>query len=301
MSLPSLVEYDDQPLPHLRQRNIDADQNAGISGVFSAKMGKLRSINADGGPRRDFVATPQEGTARGSARGEMRDPMNKFVATAAVALGALALSGTAHAGDAAGKIQIKLFATGVLPDGKVSQVKNDTAHLVSTGAVTNTSVNDNVVPTVAIEYFVTPNVSVETICCVTAHHVTISSGALAGKLAVDNVKIIPATFTAKYHLPLGAITPYVGVGPTLFLVISDRPSDVVKSVGVTRTHMSSELGVAVQAGADVAIGGGYSLSLDAKKYWVSTTARFDAGTTTVLETRHKLNPWVLSGGVAYRF
>ncbi|MBC2665632.1 OmpW family protein [Novosphingobium flavum] len=230
--------------------------------------------------------------------------MNKLMLTTA-ALGALAvsgaLSGTAHAGDAEGRLQIKLLATGVLADGKVTAVKNDSAGLVAAGAVKDTKANDNVVPTVAIEYFFTPNVSLETICCVTAHHVTISSGSLAGKVAVDNVKIIPATLTAKYHLPLGAIKPYVGVGPALFIVLSDEPSALVRSVGVTRTHLSSELGVALQAGADVALGNGYSLSLDAKKYWVRTDATFYAGSATALKTRHKLDPWVVSGGIAYRF
>lgn len=227
--------------------------------------------------------------------------MKKLMLITAAALGALALSGTALAGEAEGKIQVKLLATGVLPDGKVTAVKNDTAGVVSSGAVTNTVANDNVVPTVAIEYFFSPSVSVETICCVTAHHVTISAGSLAGKVAVDNVKIIPATFTAKYHLPLGAIKPYVGAGPALFIVVSDEPSALVRSVGVTRTHMSSELGVALQGGVDVALGGGYSLSLDAKKYWVSTDATFYAGTATALKTRHKLDPWLVSGGIAYRF
>lgn len=229
--------------------------------------------------------------------------MKKLMLTTAAALGALALSGTAHAGNADGKLQVKLLATGVLVDGKVTAVKNDTAGLVSTGAVTNTSVNDNVVPTVAVEYFFTPNISVETICCVTAHHVTVSSGSLAGKVAVDDVKIIPATFTAKYHMPLGAIKPYVGVGPTLFIMVSDKPSATVKGAGVTRTHMSSELGVAVQGGVDVALGNGYSLSLDAKKYWVRTDATFYAPVPggVALKTRHKLDPWVVSGGIAYRF
>lgn len=227
--------------------------------------------------------------------------MKKLMLTTAAALGALALSGTAHAGNADGKLQVKLLATGVLVDGKVTAVKNDAAGLVSTGAVTNTSVNDNVVPTVAVEYFFTPNISVETICCVTAHHVTVSSGSLAGKVAVDDVKIIPATFTAKYHMPLGAIKPYVGVGPTLFIMVSDKPSATVRGAGVTRTHMSSELGVAVQGGVDVALGNGYSLSLDAKKYWVRTDATFYTANGVGLKTRHKLDPWVVSGGIAYRF
>ena len=226
--------------------------------------------------------------------------MKKFAFLAAT-VAALALTGTAHAGNAEGKVQIKLLGTAVLPDGKVKSVKNDGAGLVASGAVTNTEANDNVVPTVAIEYFFTPNVSVETICCVTGHHVSIASGTLKGVVAVDNIQIVPATFTAKYHFPLGAVKPYVGAGPSLFLMINDRPSAAVKGLGVTRTHLSSELGVAVQAGADIAIGNGYSLSLDAKKYWVSTDATFYTATSTALKTRLKLDPWVLSAGLAYRF
>ena len=192
--------------------------------------------------------------------------MKTFAILAATAA-SLAMAGTAHAGTASsgaeGKLQVKLLGTAVLPDGKVKSVKDNTAGFVP-AAVAETKANDNFVPTVAIEYFFTPNVSLETICCVTGHHV-------------------------------------IGAGPTVFLMINDRPSAAVAAAGVTRTHMSSELGVAVQAGADVAIGNGYSLSLDAKKYWVSTDATFYTAAGTGLKTRHRLDPWVLSAGIAYRF
>jgi len=229
--------------------------------------------------------------------------MKKTMLTAAAAMAALAMPAAAHAGSPDGKIQLKLLATGVLPDGKVTAVTNDVAGLVGTKAVTNTAANDNVVPTLAVEYFVTPNISVETICCTTAHHVTVSAGTLNGTVAVDNVVIIPATVTLKYHLPLGPIKPYVGAGPTWFIMAGNgEPSAAVKTLGVTSVNLSSELGVAVQAGVDIALGNsGYSISLDAKKYWVKTDAKFYAGAAEVLGTTHKLDPWVLSGGVAYRF
>jgi outer membrane protein len=221
-------------------------------------------------------------------------------ATAALAMAASATA--AQAGNAEGKFQFKVLATAVLPDGAVKDVKKDPLGL-TTAAITNTTASDNVTPTVAIEYFATKNISVETIAGVTAHHVTVSSGALKGTEAVSKVHIVPATVTVKYHLPLTAgIKPYVGVGPTLFLVVADEPSAAVKSaLGVTRTKLTSELGFAAQAGVDIAIGHGYSLALDAKKYWVDTNATFYAGSTQALVTRHKLNPWVLSAGVAYRF
>lgn len=229
--------------------------------------------------------------------------MKKTMLTAAAAVAALAMPAAAHAGSQDGRIQVKLFATGVLPDGKVTRVDNDGAKLVSTGAVTNTTANDNVVPTVAVEYFVTPNISIETICCTTAHHVTVSSGTLKGTVAVDNIVVIPATVTLKAHMPLGPIKPYVGAGPTWFIMAGNGdPSAPLKTLGVTNVSLSSQVGVAVQAGVDVALGtSGFSLSLDAKKYWVSTDAKFYAGAAEVLGTHHKLDPWVLSGGVAYRF
>lgn len=43
------------------------------------------------------------------------------------------------------------------------------------------------------------------------------------------------------------------------------------------------------------------ISLDAKRYFMKPTAKFYAGSTLALETRHKLDPWVVSGGVYFRF
>ncbi|WDF73291.1 OmpW/AlkL family protein [Novosphingobium sp. KACC 22771] len=227
---------------------------------------------------------------------------------AAAALTALAaataLAGAAHAeGNPEGKIQFKVLATAVLPDGGVKQVKTDVLGLVP-GAVGNTVASDNVTPTVAIEYFLTPNISVETIAGVTAHHVSASAGALKGTELISKIHIVPATLTAKYHLPLGhGIKPYVGAGPALFIVLADEPSAALKAAlpAVTRTKLTSELGVALQAGVDIALGHGYGLALDAKKYWVGTNATVYAGSTQALVTRNKLDPWVLSAGVSYRF
>lgn len=225
--------------------------------------------------------------------------MKKLTIAAALAAATM-LATPAQAGDNEGKIQVKLLATGVLPEGNVTAVNNDPLDL-TVGA--DTVASDNVVPTLAIEYFVSPNVSVETICCTTKHHVN-GTGTLAGANLVNDVLIIPATFTLKYHLPLGAIKPYVGAGPTLFIMTDAKPGATVAGApfNVDDVDLSSNLGVAVQAGVDIPLGdSGFGLSLDAKKYWVSTTAKFYVNGTNVLETKHKLDPWVLSGGVAYRF
>ena len=224
--------------------------------------------------------------------------MRKLTLLAALAA-ATAISGPAMAGSPDGKLQVKLLGTAVLPDGKISKVYNDQVGLP---ANLQTRANDNVVPTVAIEYFVTPSVSIETICCMTQHDVDGTTG-LPGAELVSDAKLIPATFTAKFHLPTGSgFKPYVGAGATYFLWFSEDPGSTAVAGGADDFDMSNEFGFVLQAGTDVALGdSGFGISLDAKKYFVDTKARWYAGGTEVIATKHKLDPWVLSAGVSYRF
>jgi outer membrane protein len=206
----------------------------------------------------------------------------------------------AAAAQQAGDVQVKVMGTAVLPDGKITRVAVDT---LSLPAGTQTRADDNYVPTLAVEYFVSPDISLETICCVTQHDVT-GTGPLAGAGLVSDANIVPATLTAKYHFGApGGIRPYVGAGPTYFIFIDEGPGATVSALGATRQTLSDSLGVALQAGIDVPVNdSGLSLSIDAKRYWVSTTARwFNAAGTTILQTRHAIDPWVLSAGIAYRF
>ena len=219
--------------------------------------------------------------------------------TLAAAIAATALSTPALAGSPDGRWQVKLLATGVLPDGKIVDLKNNAIGLP---AGSQTKANDNVVPTLAVEYFATPNVSVETICCFTQHHVN-GAGAIANTRIVDHVLILPATVTLKYHLNAGPIKPYVGVGPSLFVIFGEKPGATTRALGGTSLKMSNELGVALQAGVDVPVNDtGMGISLDAKKYFMDTTLHVkNAAGAEVLTTKHSLDPWVVSGGVYFRF
>ncbi len=206
----------------------------------------------------------------------------------------------AVAGSADGKLQVKVLGTGVLPDGKIVEVKNDPLGL-TVGA--QTTANDNYVPTLAVEYFFTPNVSAETICCFTQHHVS-GAGTLAGAThIVDHVLVLPATLTLKYHLPVdGGITPYIGAGPSMFLYFGEKPGSSITPLGVHKVRFSNDLGFALQAGVDIPVNDkGLGISLDAKKYFMDTTAHFYVGSAEVLATKHSLDPWVFSAGLAYRF
>src|SRR3990167_4840102 len=92
---------------------------------------------------------------------------------------ALAIPGQAAA--KAGDVQVKLLGTLVAPDGKIQDVKTDRLGLP---AGTQTKADDNVVPTLAVEYYVTDKLSLETIAGVTQHDVD-GRGALAGAGLVD--------------------------------------------------------------------------------------------------------------------
>lgn len=228
--------------------------------------------------------------------------MRKTTLIAAFAA-ATAIASPAYAGNPEGHWQIKALGTGVLPDGKIEKFKYvDPALAAILPANVQTQANDNAVPTVAIEYFFNKTFSVETICCLTQHHVN-GAGGIAGTRIVNHVLILPATITAKLHLDAGPIKPYVGAGPSLFLIFGEKPGSDLQALGGASTKMSNEVGVALQAGVDIPVNDrGMGISLDAKKYFMNTTLHVKtASGVEVLTTKHKLDPWVLSAGVSYRF
>lgn len=219
---------------------------------------------------------------------------------ASVAALATVASVPAQAGNPEGRLQVKAMVSTVRTDGKIDKVYND---LVPLPTGTDSSSNHNVVPTVAIEYFATPNFSIETICCLTQHTVY-GRGAVHGAELVTHALVLPATVTVKLHQDLGGgIKPYVGVGPSVFFFIDEKPGEDLRALGADSVKLSNKFGMALQAGIDVPINDkGLGLSLDAKRYFMKPSLRAkDANGVEVLHSRHKLNPWVLSAGLAYRF
>ncbi|MBV7259994.1 OmpW family protein [Erythrobacter sp. WH158] len=218
--------------------------------------------------------------------------MKKFSVSLAASL-AVGFSAPAMAQDEdrAGSIQVKALGTFVLPDGEINEVEVDA---IGVPAGSQTTVNDNFVPTVAVEYFFSNNISIETIAGVTQHDVD-GAGALAGAEVISDARIIPATITAKYHFDLGesGIKPYFGAGPAYFFTFDESAGAGVGDLGIVDADLTDELGVALQAGADIAFGdSGLGLSVDAKRYFIGTNARFfDATGTKVLRTAHTLDRW----------
>ncbi|MDZ3832876.1 MAG: OmpW family outer membrane protein [Sphingopyxis sp.] len=223
--------------------------------------------------------------------------MNRNHLSLAVLAAAMAVPGQAAA--KSGDVNVKLLATLVAPDGKIKDVELDAIGLP---AGTQTKADDNVIPTIAVEYFVADNVSIETIAGVTQHDV-VGRGPLAGAGLVSDAKIVPATLTVKYHFGQdGGVQPYVGAGPSYFIFIDEKPGATAATLGATKQKMNDKFGFALQAGIDVPVNDkGLSVTFDAKRYFLRPTARWFAGNTEVLRTKHKLDPWVISAGIGFRF
>ena len=199
----------------------------------------------------------------------------------------------------AGDFQVKVVGTLVAPDGAIEEVVTDAVGLP---AGTDTAANDNFVPTIAIEYFVSENFSIETIAGTTQHDVDAVSGLPAGTEVVSNALLLPATVTAKAHFDLGGVKPYVGAGGAYFIWLQDKPGAGIVPLGATDADLSNEFGLVLQAGVDIPVNdSGLGITFDAKRYFIDTTLQVSAGNTVVLETDHKLDPWVVSAGVSYRF
>ncbi len=201
--------------------------------------------------------------------------------------------------DRAGTIQVKVLGTAVLPDGEIGEVEVDTFGLP---AGSQAKATDEFIPSFAVEYYVNNNISIETIAGVARHDVE-GLGALAGVELVDDLRLVPATVTAKAHLDVApGIKPYVGAGLAYFMYFAEDEGSGIAQLGVNDADLSNEFGFALQAGVDFALGdSGYGLTIDAKRYFITTDASFRVDGTEIIRTEHNLDPWTLSAGVYVTF
>lgn len=198
-----------------------------------------------------------------------------------------------------GDLDVKILATYVVADGGIGRVKQDEIGLP---AGTKSRANDNVTPTIALQYFVTNAISLETIAGLTQHDVD-GSGAMGGAELASNVKILPATVTIKYHFGKdGDVRPYLGAGPSYFLFINEKSGATTQQLGADRLKINNTWGAALQAGVDFPINDkGATFSVDAKRYIMRPTATWYADGNSVLKTRQTLDPWLISAGIGFRF
>jgi outer membrane protein len=166
----------------------------------------------------------------------------------------------------------------------------DSANKDSTGL--NLSVNNKTFIEVDISYFFSPNWATELILTVPQKHDLRSNGSNIGTL-----KHLPPTLLGQYHFTgLGALRPYVGAGLNL-TNFSDVKFDAAVNAALQPNIKRTSVGLAVQVGADYALGGGWLLNADLKKLQLKTDVT-SAGTKV---GTFKVDPVLFSLGVGRRF
>ncbi|CAN5591104.1 outer membrane beta-barrel protein [soil metagenome] len=165
--------------------------------------------------------------------------------------------------------------------------------LTAAGAKSGLSakVGDDVMPTVGLSYFLTDKVAIEVIAGTTQH--TIRAVGPGVDAVVHKTWVLPPVVSVQYHpYPTARFSPYVGAGLNYMLFYSGKDKNGFK------VKLDDGFGYALQAGADVALTGRYSLNVDVKKVWFETDASINGG---ALKSKVNLDPWVLSAGVGYKF
>lgn len=145
------------------------------------------------------------------------------------------------------------------------------------------------IPEVDVSYFFTKNIAAELVLTVPQRHdVTVAGG------KIGTFKHLPPTLLLQYHFTdLGAFKPYVGAGINYTILGSEK-----MSVGGTPVTLeNSSVGGAVQVGVDYKLNRNWYLNADVKKVWIGTDVFLGGSKISEL----KVDPWLFSVGVGYRF
>ena len=155
----------------------------------------------------------------------------------------------------------------------------------------NVDVGNSTMPTLGFTYFLTDNISVEAILGATQHEIRAQGGAT--DVAVHETWVLPPVVTLQYRpAPEARVSPYVGAGINYMLFFDGKDQN-----GFT-VDLEDGFGYALQAGADIAVTGPWTLNVDVKKVWFDTEATINGGALT---SDVNLDPLVVSVGFGRKF
>lgn len=210
--------------------------------------------------------------------------MKKTLGLAALALAVAAPAVQAQVKDT-GSFLVRLRATHL--DSSNTNDGQLKATLTSLGS-SEASINNKWLPELDISYFFTPNVAVELILTYPQKQ-DLSATNLG---VIGTFKHLPPTLSLQYHVTgMGSFRPYVGLGVNYTNISAVDILD--GAVGLKH----NSLGLAAQVGADIPLGGGWLINLDAKKVQIGTKVYLSGAD----KGKFKVDPTLLAIGVGKRF
>lgn len=196
--------------------------------------------------------------------------------------------------------QLRVRALAVLPD-----TGGSTVNVAGVPGLSSPSsglhITDSVVPELDISYFFTRNIAAELILGVTPHKIT-GTGTLAG-LEIGKTWLLPPTLLLQYHFTnFGAFQPYIGIGANYTVMFSQSSSNIVSNgLAVTHLNVHNAAGGALQIGFDYMIDRHWGLNFDVKKYYLRPNYDAVVNGAIAVSGRANIDPWLVGGGVTYRF
>ena len=155
------------------------------------------------------------------------------------------------------------------------------------------SINNKTFPEVDISYFFSPNLAAELVLTYPQKQ-TIHSTVVGAD--IGSFKHLPPTLSLQYHVTgLGSFRPYAGIGVNYTNLSAVSFNSNVAALKLGLKHNS--VGLSVQVGVDVPIGGGWLLNADVKKVQIDTTVYSNGASVG----KFKVDPVLASIGVGKRF
>lgn len=157
------------------------------------------------------------------------------------------------------------------------------------------SINNKWIPEVDITYFLSPNLAAELILTYPQKQ-TVHSSVLNAD--AGTFKHLPPTLTLQYHATgFGSFRPYVGAGLNFTNISSVHLDAASNALGATVNLKRNSFGLALQAGVDVPLGGGWLLNADVKKVQIGTKVLANGNSVG----KFKVDPLLVGIGIGRRF
>jgi outer membrane protein len=120
---------------------------------------------------------------------------------------------------------------------------------------------------------------------------------------IGETEHLPPTFSMQYHfLPDGTFQPYVGAGLNYTTFFSSKVTqELTDALGITDIDLDDSFGLALQFGGDFLLGDRWLLNVDVRWIDIESDLTASDGTTSEEVGTVKIDPWVYSLNLGFRF